>query len=102
MDDPQFVEFMDNLNSIIKELFTNPSQLSTVAKDAYAAYSKDVYGVSKSVHDTAVLNIILKIYAKLGGTSPLPDIVLSHREAGKDLYDYLPANIIKKVKDLSK
>lgn len=102
VDDKQFVEFLDNLNSIIKEFFTNPSQLSTVAKDAYAAYSKDVYGASKSVHDTAVLNIVLKIYEKLGGTYPLPDIVLSHREAGKDLYDYLPANVIKKVKDLSK
>lgn len=102
VDDKDFVEFMDNLNSIIKELFTNPNQLSTVVKDAYAAYSKDVYGASKSVHDTAVLNIVLKIYEKLGGTYPLPDIVLSHREAGKDLYDYLPASIIKKVKDLSK
>lgn len=102
VDDTEFVQFMDDLNSIIKEFFTNPSQLSTVAKDAYASYSKAVYGESKSVHDTAVLNIVLKIYDRLGGTYPLPDIVLSHREAGKDLYDYLPSNIIKKVKDLAK
>lgn len=102
VDDPEFVEFLDNLNSIIKEFFTNPGQLSTVVKDAYASYSKDVYGTSKSVHDTAVLNIVLKIYEKLGGTYPLPDTVLSHCEAGKDLYDYLPSNIIKRVKELGK
>lgn len=102
VDDPQFVEFLENLNSIIKEFFTNPAQLRTVITDAYAAYSKDVYGTTKSVHDTAVLNVVLKIYEKLGGTYPLPDIVLSHCEAGKDLYNYLPSSIIKKVKDLKK
>lgn len=90
VDNKEFVQFIQDLNAIIKEFFTNPNQLSTVTKEAYAAYSKEVYGSSKSVHDTAVLNIVLKIYQKLGGSYPLPDIVLSHTEAGKDLYDYLP------------
>ena len=100
VDNPDFVQFVINLNSIIKYLFTNPGQLSTTVVDAYASYSKAVYGATKSVHDTAVLNVVLKIYQKLGGTYPVPDIVLSHTEAGHDLYDFLPANIRNKVKSL--
>jgi hypothetical protein len=101
-NDALYVEFIEHLNCIIKEFFTNPEQLLTTVSGAYKDYSKDVFGVSKSLHDTAILNVVLKIYQKLGGTYPVPDIVLSHCEAGKDLYDYLPSNIIKKVKDLSK
>ena len=102
VDDPEFIEFVENLNSIIKKFFTNPEQLLTTVSGAYKDYSKDVFGVSKSLHDTAILNVVLKIYQKLGGTYPVPDIVLSHREAGKDLYDYLPSNITKQVKELGK
>lgn len=97
VDSPEYVLFLDNLNSIIKEFFTNPSQLLTTVSDAYKAYSKDVYGASKSLHDTAILNVVLKIYIKLGGTYPVPDIVLSHCESGKDLYDYLPSDTRKKI-----
>ena len=97
VDDPQFVEFLDNLNSIVKEFFTNPAQLLTTVSEAYKSYSKDVFGVSKSLHDTAILNVVLKIYQKLGGTYPVPDIVLSHCEAGKDLYNYLPSDTLKKI-----
>ena len=100
VDNPEFVQFLTDLNAIIKELFTNPSQLSTVVSDAYTSYSKAVYGTSKSVHDTALLNVVLKIYQKLGGTYPVPDTVLSHTEAGHDLYNFLPANIQDKVKAL--
>ncbi len=100
VDNPEFVKFLTDLNAIIKELFTNPSQLSTVVNEAYASYSKTVYGTSKSVHDTALLNIVLKIYQRLGGTYPVPDTVLSHSEAGHDLYNFLPANIRDKVKIL--
>jgi hypothetical protein len=102
VDSPDFVEFLDNLNAIIKELFTNPGQLSSVVSEAYKSYSKDVFGEKKSVHDTALLNVVLKIYERLGGTYPLPDTVLSHKEAGKDLYDYLPEDIKKRVKELAK
>jgi hypothetical protein len=49
------------------------------------------------VHDTAVLNVVLKIYQRVGGTYPVPDTVLSHTEAGHDLYDFLPMNIKDKV-----
>jgi hypothetical protein len=98
VDNSDFVQFLTNLNAIIKELFTNPSQLSTTVGDAYASYSKTVYGTSKSVHDTAVLNVVLKIYQKLGGTYPVPDIVLSHSEAGHDLYNFLPASVKDRVK----
>lgn len=97
VDDKDFVEFMDNLNAIIKEFFTNPAQLLTTVSEAYKSYSKDVFGVSKSLHDTAILNVVLKIYQRLGGTYPVPDIVLSHCEAGKDLYNYLPTDTIKKI-----
>jgi len=102
INDPQFVQFIEHLNTIVKEFFTNPKQLLTTVSDAYKNYSKDVFGVSKSLHDTAILNVVLKIYQRLGGRYPVPDIVLSHCEAGKDLYDYLPDNIIKKVKELGK
>jgi hypothetical protein len=102
VDNAEFVQFLTNLNAIIKELFTNPSQLSTTVSDAYASYSKAVYGTSKSVHDTALLNVILKIYQKLGGTYPVPDTVLSHTEAGHDLYNFLPSSIKDKVKTLGK
>lgn len=98
VDDEKFVQFLTDLNAIIKGLFTNPSQLSTVVSDAYAAYSKTVYGTTKSVHDTALLNVVLKIYQKLGGTYPVPDIVLSHTEAGHDLYNFLPASVKDRVK----
>jgi hypothetical protein len=98
VDNSDFVQFLTNLNAIIKELFTNPSQLSTTVGDAYASYSKTVYGTSKSVHDTAVLNVVLKIYQKLGGTYPVPDIVLSHSEAGHDLYNFLPSSVKDRVK----
>lgn len=98
VDDVKFVQFLTDLNAIIKELFTNPSQLSTTVGDAYVSYSKTVYGTSKSVHDTAVLNVVLKIYQKLGGTYPVPDIVLSHSEAGHDLYNFLPASVKDRVK----
>jgi len=98
VDDAKFVQFLTDLNAIIKGLFTNPSQLSTVVSDAYAAYSKTVYGTTKSVHDTALLNVVLKIYQKLGGTYPVPDIVLSHTEAGHDLYNFLPASVKDRVK----
>lgn len=98
VDDAKFVQFLTDLNAIIKGLFTNPSQLSTVVSDAYASYSKTVYGTSKSVHDTALLNVVLKIYQKLGGTYPVPDIVLSHTEAGHDLYNFLPASVKDRVK----
>jgi hypothetical protein len=98
VDDVKFVQFLTDLNAIIKGLFTNPSQLSTVVSDAYASYSKTVYGTSKSVHDTALLNVVLKIYQKLGGTYPVPDIVLSHTEAGHDLYNFLPASVKDRVK----
>lgn len=98
VDDVKFVQFLTDLNAIIKGLFTNPAQLSTVVSDAYAAYSKTVYGTSKSVHDTALLNVVLKIYQKLGGTYPVPDIVLSHTEAGHDLYNFLPASVKDRVK----
>lgn len=101
VDDKDFVQFLEDLNAIIKEFFTNPNQLSTVTTEAYASYSKDVYGTSKSVHDTALLNIVLKIYKRLNGSYPLPDTVLSHSEAGKDLYDYLPASIKDKVKAIA-
>jgi hypothetical protein len=100
VDDEKFVQFLTDLNAIIKGLFTNPSQLSTVVSDAYAAYSKTVYGTTKSVHDTALLNVVLKIYQKLGGTYPVPDIVLSHTEAGHDLYNFLPASVKERVKTL--
>lgn len=100
VDDPEFVKFLTDLNAIIKGLFTNPSQLSTTVGDAYNAYSKAVYGTSKSVHDTALLNVVLKIYQRLGGTYPVPDTVLSHKEAGHDLYNFLPANIKDRVKTL--
>jgi hypothetical protein len=98
VDDAKFVQFLTDLNAIIKGLFTNPSQLSTVVSDAYASYSKTVYGTSKSVHDTALLNVVLKIYQKLGGNYPVPDIVLSHTEAGHDLYNFLPASVKDRVK----
>jgi hypothetical protein len=98
VDDAKFVQFLTDLNAIIKGLFTNPSQLSTVVSDAYAAYSKTVYGTSKSVHDTALLNVVLKIYQKLGGTYPVPDIVLSHTESGHDLYNFLPTSVKDRVK----
>lgn len=101
VDSPEFVQFLTDLNAIIKELFTNPGQLSVTVSEAYAAYSKAVYGTSKSVHDTALLNIVLKIYQKLGGTYPVPDTVLSHTEAGHDLYNFLPTNVRDKVKQLS-
>jgi len=100
VDSPEYVEFLTNLNAIIKELFTNPGQLLTTVGDAYAAYSKAVYGTSKSLHDTAILNVCLKIYQRLGGKYPVPDMVLSHSEAGKDLYDFLPASIKVQVKAL--
>lgn len=102
VDNPDFVLFLDHLNSIIKEFFTNPAQLLTTVSEAYKFYSKDAYGDSKSLHDTAILNVVLKIYVKLGGTYPVPDIILSHCESGKDLYDYLPSDLIKKVKGFSK
>lgn len=98
---PEYKEFLQHLNAIIKEFFTNPEELRKAAQDAYAVYSKDVYGASKSVHETAALNIILKIYRKLGGEFPVPDIVLSHTESGKDLYDYLPTAITDKVKAIA-
>jgi hypothetical protein len=98
VDDMKFVQFLTDLNAVIKELFTNPSQLSTTVGDAYLSYSKTVYGTSKSVHDTAVLNVVLKIYQTLGGTYPVPDIVLSHSEAGHDLYNFLPASVKDRVK----
>ena len=100
VDNPNFVQFLVNLNAIIKELFTNPNQLNITVGDAYASYSKAVYGTNKSLHDTAILNVVLKIYQKLGGTYPVPDIVLSHSEAGHDLYEFLPANIKDKVNTL--
>lgn len=102
VDSPEFVEFLDNLNAIIKELFTSPKQLSNVIKEAYADYSKAAFGEKKSVHDTALLNVVLKIYQRLGGTYPVPDTVLSHCESGKDLYDFLPADIKKRVTELAK
>jgi hypothetical protein len=40
----------------------------------------------------------LKIYQKLGGIYPVPDIVLSHTEAGHDLYNFLPASVKDRVK----
>ena len=95
--DAVFVEFVEHLNAIIKEFFTNPSQLSTVVKEAYGNYSKAVYGTNKSVHDTAVLNVVLKIYQRIGGTYTVPDTVRSHSESGHDLYDFLPMNIKDKV-----
>lgn len=55
---------------------------------------------SKSVHDTALLNAVLKIYQRLGGTYPVADTVLSHSEAGHDLYDFLPTSIKDRVKAL--
>ena len=97
----EYTEFLDNLNAIIKTFFTNPEELRKTAQEAYAVYSKDVYGASKSVHETAALNIILKIYRKLGGEFPVPDLVLSHTESGKDLYDYLPTAIKDKIKAVS-
>ena len=100
-DTKEYKEFLDNLNAIIKEFFTNPEELRKTAQEAYSTYSKEVYGASKSVHETAALNIILKIYRKLGGEFPVPDLVLSHTEAGKDLYDYLPLATRDKVKQLS-
>lgn len=98
VDDVKFVQFLTDLNAIIKELFTSPSQLSTTVGEAYTSYSKTVYGTSKSVHDTALLNVVLKIYQKLGGTYPVPDTVLSHTEAGHDLYNFLPASVKDRVK----
>jgi hypothetical protein len=98
VDSPEFVQFMTDLNAIIKELFTNPGQLATTVGDAYSAYSKTVYGTSKSIHDTALLNIVLKIYQRLGGTYPVPDTVLSHTEAGHDLYNFLPTSVKDRVK----
>lgn len=102
VDSAEYVEFLDHLNSIIKEFFTNPAQLLTTVGEAYKTYSKDVYGDSKSLHDTAILNVVLKIYQRLGGTYPVPDIVLSHSENGKDLYDYLPISIKDKVESYKK
>ncbi len=102
VDSKEYVEFLHNLNAIIKTFFTNPAQLRTVVSDAYAAYSKDVFGATKSVHDTAVLNIVLKIYVKLGGTFNVPDTVLSHKDNGKDLYDYISPSIKKKINKVIK
>jgi hypothetical protein len=102
VDSEEYVEFLHNLNAIIKTFFTNPAQLRTVVSDAYAAYSKDVFGATKSVHDTAVLNVVLKIYVKLGGTFNVPDTVLSHKDNGKDLYDYISPSILKKIKKVIK
>jgi len=102
VDSKEYVEFLHNLNAIIKTFFTNPAQLRTVVSDAYAAYSKDVFGATKSVHDTAVLNVVLKIYVKLGGTFNVPDTVLSHKDNGKDLYDYISPSILKKINKVIK
>lgn len=102
VDDREFVLFLDHLNTIVKEFFTNPAQLLTTVSEAYKSYSKDVYGTSKSLHDTAILNVVLKIYSKLGGTYPVPDIILSHTESGKDLYNYLPIDILNKIKSFQK
>ncbi len=102
VDSKEYVEFLHNLNAIIKTFFTNPAQLRTVVSDAYAAYSKDVFGATKSVHDTAVLNVVLKIYVKLGGTFNVPDTVLSHKDNGKDLYDYISPSIKKKINKVIK
>ena len=102
VDSKEYVEFLHNLNAIIKTFFTNPAQLRTVVSDAYAAYSKDVFGATKSVHDTAVLNVVLKIYIKLGGTFNVPDTVLSHKDNGKDLYDYISPSILKKINKVIK
>jgi hypothetical protein len=102
VDSKEYIEFLHNLNAIIKTFFTNPAQLRTVVSDAYAAYSKDVFGATKSVHDTAVLNVVLKIYVKLGGTFNVPDTVLSHKDNGKDLYDYISPSILKKINKVIK
>ena len=102
VDSKEYVEFLHNLNAIIKTFFTNPAQLRTVVSDAYAAYSKDVFGATKSVHDTAVLNVVLKIYVKVGGTFNVPDTVLSHKDNGKDLYDYISPSILKKINKVIK
>jgi len=47
-----------------------------------------------------LLNAVLKIYQRLGGTYPVADTVLSHSEAGHDLYDFLPTSIKDRVKAL--
>ena len=61
-----------------------------------------MFGATKSVHDTAVLNVVLKIYVKLGGTFNVPDTVLSHKDNGKDLYDYISPSILKKINKVIK
>jgi hypothetical protein len=101
-DTPEYEEFLNHINAIIKTFFTNPAQLRAIASDAYSGYSKDVFGASKSVHDTAALNIVLKVYQKLGGTFSVPDIVLSHKDNGKDLYDYISPSIKKKINKVIK
>lgn len=100
VDSPNFMLFTKHLNAIIKTFFTNPCELGSIVNTAYSNYSKDVFGVEKkNAPNTASLNVVLKIYQRLGGTYPLPSTVLSHCEAGKDLYDYLPVSIRTKVEE---
>jgi len=105
VDSKEYVEFLRDLNAIIKRFFTNPAQLSNVVSEAWAEYYKKVDGVQKSTNNSAVLNIVLKIYVKLGGTFNVPDTVLSHNGhgiEGQDLYDFISPSIKKKINKVIK
>ena len=106
IDSPEYQTFLENFNSTIKEFFTDPGQLKNTVQEAWAGYTKAVHGSDdgklKGCPNNASINVVLKIYQKIGGKFSVPNTVLSHTEAGHDLIDYLSPGIKRKINKVIK
>ena len=106
IDSPEYQTFIENFNSTIKEFFTDPAQLKKSVFEAWAGYTKAVHGSDdgklKGCPNNASINVVLKIYQKIGGKFSVPNTVLSHTEAGHDLIDYLSPGIKRRINKVIK
>ena len=94
------LKLTDHLDAIVFDFFTDLAGCRTEVINTHARWFKACNPLAKKIPnptDDCFLAIIQKMYLKLNGTSQVTSHAYNYVHVNKDIYDYLPAEIINKV-----
>lgn len=95
-------DFLNPIHAIIQQFFKIPKKLSEESTGTYKRWFATTWNRSVddkiSIPAETTFVLMLKLYEKMGGTHPIPDVVNEFTSSKGDLIDFLPTNIVSGIK----